>query len=149
MGGLTLQRVSKVENSFMLWRLHALPSSSWFYSVTLTHCCIWRHFGSSNLCQHCLRHWLCACLVPSHHLKKCWLGVNCSRFWNKCKWNLKKDTRILIRETAFEILFMQNVRKLVLHSRYCSLPTPACATCRVCGGALMHSGQECCRPQGS
>ena len=47
------------------------------------------------------RYWLVACSAPSQYLNQCWLIVN----WipvNKLQWNTNQNTKVFIRETAFE-----------------------------------------------
>ena len=50
---------------------------------------------------------------PSHHLKQWWLNINCT-LGIKLQWNLTRNTKISIQETAFENYFC---RKAVVLSR--------------------------------
>ena len=108
------------EEYFYLWFGHILCTFAWLVCVSvrsvkcevplyddtgsflgLTHLPLKPHICISESGQHWLRKWLVAFSAPSHYLNQCLVIVHWN-LRNKLQWNFNQNTKLFIRENAFE-----------------------------------------------
>ena len=104
-----------------------LSQSRWFNSSTLVpHICV------SDSGQHWFRWWLGAVWLVaytalSHHLKQCWVIVNCT-ITNKLQRNFNQNTKLFIQKNAYENIVCE-IAVIVSRGRSVTYIIPTCITC--------------------